>query len=282
MCPVKPPTPRASSPRALRSTSPSPACTIDAGQRHAQRRHAAAGNGRYRSHASRPLSAETSVAAARTIRRAMRYREARTPQHMQTSRGIKAATGILFAALAALGASLSATQVSSNDDLATLRRAFDAPPDDARIMMRWWWFGPQVTDEELGRELQAMKDARHRRRRGAAGLPGRARRRRERLEDRAVSVARVSRRTPKFAADRAAASACASISRSAAAGPTAGRPCRSTTPPAACAIERVPIPAASLARRAAARRRRRSVHAGVIVAPGAWTRLDPSGAPTSR
>ena len=25
-------------------------------------------------------------------------------------------------------------------------------------MMRWWWFGPQVTDEELARELQAMKD----------------------------------------------------------------------------------------------------------------------------
>ena len=89
----------------------------------------------------------------------MRYREARTPQHMQTSRGIKAATGVLFVALAALGASLSATQVSSNDDLAALRQAFDAPPDDARIMMRWWWFGPQVTDEELGRELQAMKDA---------------------------------------------------------------------------------------------------------------------------
>jgi len=76
---------------------------------------------------------------------------------MQTSRGIKAATGILFAALAALGASLSATQVSSNDDLATLRRAFDAPPDDARIMMRWWWFGPAVTDVELARELEVMK-----------------------------------------------------------------------------------------------------------------------------
>ena len=89
----------------------------------------------------------------------MRYREARTPQHMQTSRGIKAATGILVAALAALGASLSATQVSSNDDLA------DAPTGvrhaagrraahDALVVVR-----PAVTDEELDRELQAMKDA---------------------------------------------------------------------------------------------------------------------------
>ena len=24
-------------------------------------------------------------------------------------------------------------------------------------MMRWWWFGPAVTDEELARELEVMK-----------------------------------------------------------------------------------------------------------------------------
>ncbi|HTU45160.1 MAG TPA: glycosyl hydrolase [Bryobacteraceae bacterium] len=40
-----------------------------------------------------------------------------------------------------------------------LRQAFLHPPDDARIMMRWWWFGPAVAQPELDRELHAMKDA---------------------------------------------------------------------------------------------------------------------------
>jgi len=34
-----------------------------------------------------------------------------------------------------------------------------APPAEARIMMRWWWFGPAVTKQELERELRAMKAA---------------------------------------------------------------------------------------------------------------------------
>ncbi len=36
--------------------------------------------------------------------------------------------------------------------------SFVKPPDEARIMMRWWWFGPAVTQEELEREMRAMKD----------------------------------------------------------------------------------------------------------------------------
>jgi len=40
-----------------------------------------------------------------------------------------------------------------------LRDGFVNPPDDCRIMMRWWWFGPAVTKPELERELNAMKDA---------------------------------------------------------------------------------------------------------------------------
>src|SRR6187431_1408286 len=39
-----------------------------------------------------------------------------------------------------------------------LRRGFAAPPDDARIMMRWWWFGPSVTKAEIERELRTMKE----------------------------------------------------------------------------------------------------------------------------
>ena len=38
-----------------------------------------------------------------------------------------------------------------------LQRSFMRPPDDARIMMRWWWFGPAVTKAELEREMQQMK-----------------------------------------------------------------------------------------------------------------------------
>src|SRR6266851_2195919 len=42
-------------------------------------------------------------------------------------------------------------------DIADVRKAFEHPPDDARIMMRWWWFGAGVTKPELERELNIMK-----------------------------------------------------------------------------------------------------------------------------
>ena len=59
-------------------------------------------------------------------------------------------------ALACLGAGAGWGQASS---LAELQRAFERPPDDARIMMRWWWFGPAVTKPELEREIRLMKQA---------------------------------------------------------------------------------------------------------------------------
>jgi len=43
--------------------------------------------------------------------------------------------------------------------LEALERAFQAPPEDCKIMMRWWWFGPAVTHAELEREMRLMKDA---------------------------------------------------------------------------------------------------------------------------
>ncbi|HYK34346.1 glycosyl hydrolase [Alloacidobacterium sp.] len=46
-------------------------------------------------------------------------------------------------------------QVNSVD---SLRQNFLIPPDDARIWMRWWWFGPAVEDDELARELRTMKE----------------------------------------------------------------------------------------------------------------------------
>src|SRR6266850_5769560 len=43
-------------------------------------------------------------------------------------------------------------------NLNELQRSFERPPDDARIMMRWWWFGPAVTRPELQREMRMMKE----------------------------------------------------------------------------------------------------------------------------
>ncbi len=40
-----------------------------------------------------------------------------------------------------------------------LRNGFLHPPAESRIMMRWWWFGPAVTHEEIQRELGQMKAA---------------------------------------------------------------------------------------------------------------------------
>jgi hypothetical protein len=42
--------------------------------------------------------------------------------------------------------------------MAELRATFAHPPDNCRIMMRWWWFGAAVEKPELERELRAMKD----------------------------------------------------------------------------------------------------------------------------
>ena len=40
-----------------------------------------------------------------------------------------------------------------------LRAGFAEPSPEAAPRMRWWWFGPSVTREELDRELTAMADA---------------------------------------------------------------------------------------------------------------------------
>jgi hypothetical protein len=58
--------------------------------------------------------------------------------------------------LAVLALAAVAAQPSPQG-LAALQRAFLDPPDDARIMMRWWWFGPTVTKAGLEREMRLMK-----------------------------------------------------------------------------------------------------------------------------
>ncbi len=43
-------------------------------------------------------------------------------------------------------------------DVDSLQKSFDQPPDQAKIMVRWWWFGPAVTKTELEREMKVMKE----------------------------------------------------------------------------------------------------------------------------
>jgi hypothetical protein len=50
-------------------------------------------------------------------------------------------------------------QAGGQAGLDQLHKAFANPPDDARIMMRWWWFGPAATRPEITRELEQMKAA---------------------------------------------------------------------------------------------------------------------------
>jgi len=64
--------------------------------------------------------------------------------------------GLGAAAVAVLFASARA-QVAPEQNIAAVREHFAAPPDYARPMMRWWWFGPAVTRPELEREILAMK-----------------------------------------------------------------------------------------------------------------------------
>ena len=47
--------------------------------------------------------------------------------------------------------------VTAFAQMSNLQRDFVRPPDDARIMMRWWWYGPAVTKDEIERELRTMK-----------------------------------------------------------------------------------------------------------------------------
>jgi hypothetical protein len=39
-----------------------------------------------------------------------------------------------------------------------LQSSFATPPDEARIMMRWWWFGPTVEKAQLEHEMRLMKE----------------------------------------------------------------------------------------------------------------------------
>ncbi|MDR3727746.1 MAG: glycosyl hydrolase [Terracidiphilus sp.] len=62
-------------------------------------------------------------------------------------------------AVAGYAALFLSAVLMAQDSGQALYRGFQNPPDDARIMMRWWWFGPAVTKPELQKELETMRGA---------------------------------------------------------------------------------------------------------------------------
>ncbi len=62
------------------------------------------------------------------------------------------------AALQTVALLLISFVLARGQSITDLQRGFERPPDDARIMMRWWWFGSSVTKQELEREMRLMKE----------------------------------------------------------------------------------------------------------------------------
>jgi len=58
--------------------------------------------------------------------------------------------------LPAFAFSQGAANLSPN--VAEVQRLFARPPDDSRILMRWWWFGPSVTTAEVEAEMRRMRE----------------------------------------------------------------------------------------------------------------------------
>jgi hypothetical protein len=63
----------------------------------------------------------------------------------------------LAVACVALTGSLAFLQTPKPDPLQALRAGFLNPPDEAKPMVRWWWFGAAVVKPEILRELEQMK-----------------------------------------------------------------------------------------------------------------------------
>ncbi len=76
---------------------------------------------------------------------------------LAASLGISLITGNAIAQTAESKPSSPAHQ--SGNEIDELHAGFSHPPDDCRIMMRWWWFGPSATKSEIERELEQMKAA---------------------------------------------------------------------------------------------------------------------------
>jgi hypothetical protein len=73
---------------------------------------------------------------------------------------VAATTAPLASAAAAEGAGDSgAAAAPGGHAIETFRQALTTPPQSAKPMTRWWWFGGAVTPAEITRELTFMRDA---------------------------------------------------------------------------------------------------------------------------
>ncbi|MBT0669370.1 glycoside hydrolase [Novosphingobium profundi] len=63
--------------------------------------------------------------------------------------------GSVLGATGALALILTGASAHGQDD--PVWTSFVTPPPEARPLVRWWWFGPAVTDVELDREITAMR-----------------------------------------------------------------------------------------------------------------------------
>ena len=61
------------------------------------------------------------------------------------------------AALVSLTMLVGSSAVFAQDSTATLQQSFDQPADNAKINVRFWWYGPAVTKEMITHELETMK-----------------------------------------------------------------------------------------------------------------------------
>src|SRR5271154_279046 len=59
--------------------------------------------------------------------------------------------------LAAASFSIIPSHLSAQSPIESLKSNFKNPPNNAKPMMRWWWFGTAVEKPEILRELQQMK-----------------------------------------------------------------------------------------------------------------------------
>ncbi len=79
---------------------------------------------------------------------------------MNISTGIRLLIVIFLCALSGVppANTTGKTTDSAIDGIEALQRLFERPSDDAKIMMRWWWFGPSVTRQRIEREMNLMKE----------------------------------------------------------------------------------------------------------------------------
>ncbi|TFW29301.1 glycoside hydrolase [Duganella callida] len=83
--------------------------------------------------------------------------DAAPPGTAASIEGVAPGRALAAAAVAGAADGNAADGVTHFSTVAEVQRHLAAPPDDARPMVRWWWFGPAVVKPQLEREMLAMK-----------------------------------------------------------------------------------------------------------------------------